>query len=828
MSPVKNSTFQTPFLLSALFVSLLLPIAHAQQREIVDPFFSHDAKKIAYVVGMFTAAKDDPTSFTVTSAELWTANADGSNARRLTSGSIDGNARWSPDGKQIAFLRKGDVWLINSDGSGLRQITKTPLAKERSPEFSNDGKIIFFVRSEQINLAEGLDGQQPLIIDGSGQVIAYSLVSNQERKRFESMDDVKLLLPNRADAGELFLYYNYYDPKVKTKYGNGALTDMVLAAAKLDGSGRRIIQRLPENSNSQIELLRATLAGPLIVSKKSSDDGSRITEFVVATKNDMKKINDGPFAFNDISLDGNFLVGLGPVWNADRTDIIGRSFKIRNATTGVITDLDRNALLGTAMNPTSIAQSTPQSTAPPRSTPVAPATAPGKPDEERRPDEPRFSPDASRLAYIEIVTRKTAEPKFESNLWITNRDGSEARRLTVGEVDSNPCWSPDGKTIAFTRNFAIWLIRTDGTGLRQLNAKLDGTEDLAQFSNDGQSIFFRRSSVDPDDDNDFPALRQSIVMKNLADGKEREILGNGYDVRQIMALPMDDNVIFVLCRLLDNDGKPTGKPSDQCIAVVYLNRNEVRYVHTFEKTGTPPLQVTRFAVGGPNTVFDFGFGGVKLYKGGEYSGVGGMTRLGDVTRDGSAFVGIGYQRDADRNLVSRLIIYDAAGQKSTPLALRTALTPATPPKLRPLSEILAGPSEKAREHLTKGIAAYEASSYGEAIDEYSEALRLHPNYFEALYNRGIAYRMRLEPDNAIADFDAAIKLKPTDADSYFQRGETYFSTGDNFSALLDFNAAIRLNPKSAETYRARSKVFVTMGDKVKADRDEQMAKGLEK
>ena len=58
-------------------------------------------------------------------------NADGSGERRLTQ--FGRQARWSPDGRMIAFLSLGadvEIFVMDADGSGQRNLTRTPNADE--------------------------------------------------------------------------------------------------------------------------------------------------------------------------------------------------------------------------------------------------------------------------------------------------------------------------------------------------------------------------------------------------------------------------------------------------------------------------------------------------------------------------------------------------------------------------------------------------------------------------------------------------------------------------------------------------------------------------
>jgi TolB protein len=60
---------------------------------------------------------------------------------RLTTGGVSARPRWSPDGKQIAYLSGGRLWTMRADGSAKRRLTTRPAA---GPSWSPDGKWIAF------------------------------------------------------------------------------------------------------------------------------------------------------------------------------------------------------------------------------------------------------------------------------------------------------------------------------------------------------------------------------------------------------------------------------------------------------------------------------------------------------------------------------------------------------------------------------------------------------------------------------------------------------------------------------------------------------------
>jgi tricorn protease len=83
---------------------------------------------------------------------------------------------------------------------------------------------------------------------------------------------------------------------------------------------------------------------------------------------------------------------------------------------------------------------------------------------------------------------------YAGDLWIVNRDGGEASRLTTGVgVEATPLFSPDGKTIAFTGeydgNVDLYTVPASG-GVPKRLTYYPGPDRLAGWTPDGKSVIF--------------------------------------------------------------------------------------------------------------------------------------------------------------------------------------------------------------------------------------------------------------------------------------------------------------------------------------------------
>jgi dipeptidyl aminopeptidase/acylaminoacyl peptidase len=111
--------------------------------------------------------------------------------------------------------------------------------------------------------------------------------------------------------------------------------------------------------------------------------------------------------------------------------------------------------------------------------------------------DPQISPDGSRIVFVRVWVNQKAD-RYDMALWVVSTGGGAARQLTAGPRDSSPRWSPDGRTLAFTRSAEkegrplsqIYLISFDGGEAQPLTEMPMGASG-PEWSPDGKTIAFQ-------------------------------------------------------------------------------------------------------------------------------------------------------------------------------------------------------------------------------------------------------------------------------------------------------------------------------------------------
>ena len=196
------------------------------------PRWSPDGKQIAFIRDL------RKTTGNGQQADIFIINADGRNERRLTNYiENDADPSWSPDGKQIAFSRDSDIYIMEIATRDIRQLTKNNIdeAYSSAPSWSPDGKQIVH---EQV-IKGG--GRHIYITDVDGKNTRLFLKGKQPH--FVGDTVISRFAPQWAPNGQQVMYFEdhlRFEPAATLRLANH-----LIIVDKHGGNPK--IQKIPEN-----------------------------------------------------------------------------------------------------------------------------------------------------------------------------------------------------------------------------------------------------------------------------------------------------------------------------------------------------------------------------------------------------------------------------------------------------------------------------------------------------------------------------------------------------------------------------------------------------
>jgi tetratricopeptide (TPR) repeat protein len=110
-------------------------------------------------------------------------------------------------------------------------------------------------------------------------------------------------------------------------------------------------------------------------------------------------------------------------------------------------------------------------------------------------------------------------------------------------------------------------------------------------------------------------------------------------------------------------------------------------------------------------------------------------------------------------------------------------------------------------HNNLGNALAAIGNSGEAIEQYHRALRLHPGFAEAHYNLGNALGEAGRTDEAIEHYHAALRIKPDYAEAHNNLGLLLASLGKTAEAIEHYQQALRSKPDFVEAHNNLGKAL---------------------
>lgn len=186
----------------------------------------------------------------------------------------------------------------------------------------------------------------------------------------------------------------------------------------------------------------------------------------------------------------------------------------------------------------------------------------------------QFSPDGRWIAYAVTVAERESN-SYDSDIWMRPSKGGTPIRLSRHEkMNSSPCWSPDGKYLAFLSarkgKTQIWLFNTVGGEPYQLTDMSNGISSFVWSPDSSQVAFITKDpNTKEEKKSDVIVLnrlqhkldgvgyldnkRHHIWIIPARGGVPRKLTDGQYDEQSISFSPDGKEILFVSNRTEDPD-----------------------------------------------------------------------------------------------------------------------------------------------------------------------------------------------------------------------------------------------------------------------------------
>jgi Tol biopolymer transport system component len=409
--------------------------------------------------------------------DLYVVPFAGGEARRLSAGlAFDGQPRFSPDGKWIAYVSdlsgSDNVWIMKADGTSPRQITKDKDRSFASPRWTSDGSYILVSRST------GGTGASEIWLYGLGGGGGLRLTTTGENK-FNAMG----AMPT-GDQKHL-----YYARRKGTFSWTPTLPLWQIVRRDLATGAEETITARPGSSFSPV--LSHDGAQLVYGSRLDGETGLRVRDLATGAERWLKR----PIQRDDQESRSTRDVIPGYAFTPDDSEIVlsyaGKIWRIEMAT-GVAREIPFHASVRLDLGPQLV-----------REARVDEGTL-----RARLIQWPRPSPDARRIAFSAL-----------GRLYVADLERPMPTRLTDShDLEFQPAWSPDGSQICYVTwsesGGHLWKLRLGRHATPERLSSVPAYYHDPAWSPDGARIVVMRGR----------AQARLEALDGLSDGEPEEIV----------------------------------------------------------------------------------------------------------------------------------------------------------------------------------------------------------------------------------------------------------------------------------------------------------------
>jgi tetratricopeptide (TPR) repeat protein len=110
----------------------------------------------------------------------------------------------------------------------------------------------------------------------------------------------------------------------------------------------------------------------------------------------------------------------------------------------------------------------------------------------------------------------------------------------------------------------------------------------------------------------------------------------------------------------------------------------------------------------------------------------------------------------------------------------------------------------------KANTLYEGSRYGDALEEYTQAILLYPEYHLAYRGKGETFQKLKRYDEALVAYEQALQLDPDDINTYRDKGALFYELKRYEEALATYKQILHIDPNDSGASYSKGVVYLRL------------------